>query len=101
MREDGAAMKVEVFGKANCAVCQSTKRKLAHFIDKWGYMDRVELVNIDMDTVDGMAEGAFRDVGEIPTTIISDGDRDIARWEGAPPPSDEVREILDKCLSAS
>ncbi len=92
-------MKVEIFGKDDCAICKSTKRKLAHFVEKWGYGDRVELVFISMDTVDGMAEGAFRDVSEIPTTIIShDGDA-VGRWDGGVPPSQEVREALAQCSS--
>ena len=45
----------------------------------------VELAGqVDMDTVDGMAEGAFRDVADIPTTIVRDSGVDLARWDGEP-----------------
>ena len=91
-------MVVEVFGKDNCAVCQTTKRKLSHFLKKWGYSDRVDMVFVNMDTVEGMAEGAFRDVNDVPTTIVSDDGETFGRWEGAVPPSDEVREVLSGCF---
>ncbi|MHC4711812.1 MAG: YbbN family protein [Planctomycetota bacterium] len=91
-------MHIEVFGKQDCALCESTKRKILHFIRKWGHAGRVDFAFVDMDTVDGLAEGAFRDVNEIPTTIVSDDGKAFGRWEGAVPPSEEVREALSKCL---
>lgn len=91
-------MVVEVFGKEDCAICQTTKRKLSHFLEKWGYSDRVDMVFINMDTVDGMAESAFRDVIDVPTTIVSEDGKTFGRWEGAVPPSDEVREVLSGCF---
>ena len=90
-------MRIEIFGKDQCAVCESTKRKMAHFMKKWGYADRVDTTFVDMDTVEGMAEGAFRDVNEIPTTVISDNGSILGRWEGTVPPSEEVRGVLSKC----
>jgi len=92
-------MKIEVFGKENCAVCESTKRKLAHFLEKWGCADGVDMTFVNMDTVEGMAEGAFQDVSEVPTTIISCDGKTWGRWEGAVPPSEEVKEALSKCCS--
>ena len=87
-------MKIRVFGKQGCARCESTKRKLSHFLDRWGHNGDVELDFVDMDTVEGMAEGAFEDVVEVPTTVISDNGSSLARWEGEVPPSDAVREVL-------
>ena len=89
-------MKIEVFGKPDCALCKTTKNKLAHFIDKWGYADTVDLAFIDLDTVDGMAEGAFRDVIEIPTTIVSHNGSTLARWEKLVPSSEEFKQVLQK-----
>ncbi len=90
-------MKIEVFGKPDCALCKTTKNKLAHFIDKWGYSDRVSLDFVDVDTRDGMAEGAFRDVTEIPTTIVSDNGSTLARWEKLVPSSEEFKQVLEQC----
>ncbi len=91
-------MKIEVFGKEGCAVCQTTKRKLSHFLEKWGHGEKVELAFVDMETVEGLAESAFQDVTAIPTTIISDKSGQLKRWEGAVPPSEEVKRILDQRL---
>ena len=91
-------MKVEVFGKEDCAICKSTKRKLGHFVEKWGFKDRVSISFVDMDTVDGMAEAAFRDVLEVPTTIISTEGKTHGRWGGIVPPSEEVKGVLSTCF---
>ena len=90
-------MKIEVFGKQGCAICQSTKNKLSHFLEKWGFAGTVPLDFVEMETVDGLAEGAFRDVIEIPTTIVSDDGAALARWDGMIPPSEDLRKALERC----
>ena len=90
-------MKIEVFGKQGCAVCQSTKNKLSHFLEKWGCAGNVPLDFVDMETVDGLAESAFRDVIEIPTTIVSDDGAALARWDGTIPPSEDLKKALERC----
>ena len=104
-------MKIEVFGKQGCALCQTTKRKLAHFIEKWGRSDKVEMAFVDMETVEGLAEGAFRDVSDVPTTIISDngstpralGSRGPAvggcqKGPGSRPVSVEIKGLIEASL---
>ena len=88
-------MKIEVFGKEGCALCQSTKRKLQHFIEKWGMAGSVEMTFVNLETEDGMAEAAFRDVTEVPTTLVSDASVVLARWEHEIPPSDDVKKVLE------
>jgi len=88
-------MKFEVFGKANCAKCKSTKEKLTHLLKKADLGETVPLVFVDVDTVEGMAEGAFNDVRDVPTVILrSDVDEPLARWDGSIPPSAEVQTFL-------
>jgi hypothetical protein len=88
-------MRFEVFGKTNCAKCQSTKKKLEHLTVKAGVRDAVDLTFVDMETVDGLADGAFYDVGEVPTVIVrSPEGRELARWEGRVPLSPEVQAFL-------
>ena len=87
-------MRVDVFGKEECAKCRTTKNKLNHFLKKWGLDGKVEIQYFDMDSEEGIAEGAFRDVGQIPTIIVEDGGKDLARWEGVVPDSDEVKSAL-------
>jgi len=87
-------MQIQVFGKQNCGKCQSTKHKIEHFIEKLGMGSSVNMVFFDMDTVDGMAEGAFRDVFDVPTTIIQEQGRDLVRWEGIVPDSLELKQYF-------
>jgi hypothetical protein len=91
----------EVYGKTGCAKCKSTRNKLTHLIAKSDRTAEVDLTYHDMDTVDGMAEGAFNDVTDIPTTILrSDAGEALARWEGWLPPSDEVKAYLARAPQA-
>lgn len=83
-------MKIKVFGKKNCAKCETTKNKLGHFLKKNNYESIVGFEFHDIDTVDGMAEGAFHDVLKIPTTVIEREDSILARWEGEVPRTEEI-----------
>lgn len=87
-------MRIKVFGKRNCAKCETTKNKISHFIKKNKYEDRITLEFQDMDTVDGMAEGAYYDVLKIPTSIFEKGDEVIARWDGEVPKTEDVKKII-------
>lgn len=87
-------MKIKVFGKKGCAKCETTKNKLKHFLAKWEVEEKVNLDFHDMETVDGMAEGAYNDVLQIPTTIIEKDDQILARWDGEVPNSEKVKEHI-------
>lgn len=92
-------MRVDVFGKDGCAMCESTKRKLDHYIRKWGIADRIRLNFHNMNTAEGLAEGAFVDVLKVPTTIISNSDgiadvEPLGRWEGVIPSQDDIKICL-------
>lgn len=84
-------MHIELFGKPNCGKCESTKKKITHFVTKYSNGSDVEVTFIDMGTVDGMAEGMFRDVHDVPTTIIQANGRDLVRWVGVIPDSEELK----------
>jgi len=87
-------MQVKIFGKTGCARCQTTVHKVAHIVKKLKLSSRIAVSVIDMDSVEGMAEGMFNEVREIPTTIISDAGKPLARWDGKIPTSSELRRIL-------
>jgi len=88
-------LKFEVFGKNNCAKCKSTKNKIAHVLNKTNRQADVAIDFFDLDSVDGMAEGAFNDVSAVPTTILrDDAGRPLARWDGRLPPSVEMMAYL-------
>lgn len=91
-------MRIKIFGKQRCAKCQATKNKLTHFIEKWNYSNIATLDFLDMDTVEGMAEGAYYDVLKIPTTVIEKDDLITARWEGEIPNSEDVKRHFEGVL---
>lgn len=88
-------MIIEVFGKQNCELCESAKKKIGVLLDRWDMADQVQVVFQDMDTAEGGAEGDFYDVFEIPTVLVKDGSEVVGRWEDKKgPPSGELKEIL-------
>ena len=86
--------KVIIFGKEGCAKCDTTKNKVGHYISKWGLDGEVPIEFKDMDSLDGLSEGAYRDVWEIPTTIVEHSDSEVARWDGEVPQSESLHASL-------
>jgi hypothetical protein len=84
-------MKVMIFGKKECAKCETTKNKFNHFIEKNNLKGNAELEFHDMDTTDGLAEGAYHDVLKIPTTVIEKQQKILARWDGEVPKSEDFK----------
>lgn len=88
-------MQVKVFGKPGCEFCKTTMKKFETFTKRWGIpQDEVALTFFDMETVDGLAEGAFYSVSKIPTTIIEKDRSLLARWDGKVPLSEEFRNFF-------
>lgn len=79
--------KIYVFGKPTCSVCKDAFNKVVYFKDKKHFT--AEIKYFDMDTVDGLAEGAFNEVSDIPTVIIFNDRTEVARWVKKPPVSEE------------
>jgi hypothetical protein len=88
-------MIVEIYGRQDCKLCESAKKKVAHLLQKWQLGDRVQVVFQDLDTEHGAAEGDFFDVFDIPSVLLKkDKDVVIDRWNGQAPPSDELHRRL-------
>ncbi len=83
---------VFLFGKPDCQVCKDTREKLMYFKEKNNFAATIEYY--DMETVDGLTEGAFHEVEEIPTVIIFDDKKELARWVKKPPVSEEFLPYL-------
>jgi hypothetical protein len=78
---------IEIYGKENCKLCETAKKKVAHYLAKWDMSEHVEVVFQNMDTVDGAAEGDYFDVFEVPSVLLKEGRNEVvARWEGATAP---------------
>ena len=85
--------RISIFGKTECAKCKTTKHKLSHLVA--GELDhKVELVFHDMETLDGRAEGAFYDVNKIPATVVEKEDREVGRWDGDVPNSQDIHRLI-------
>ena len=63
-------MHIKVFGRPTCQVCKQAIEKIDYFLGKWEYRTHVPVRYFDMDTVDGLAEGAFYEVSDIPTVVL-------------------------------
>jgi len=95
-------MRFEVFGKPDCAMCRSTKDKLTHLLAKGQAAGSIGLSFVDMNSIQGRAEGAFYDVRLVPTTLLwSDDEEPLARWEGCIPPSAEIKTFLSDVRQVS
>ena len=86
--------KILIFGKQDCGECKKAKHRVGHYVNKWGLDGEVPVVFIDMESVEGLTEGSMRDVWDIPTTIVEQGDNTVGRWDGEPPKSESLRELL-------
>lgn len=88
-------MEVKVFGKQDCEYCKTTMKKFETFFGRWNIdQSSVKLNFFDMETVDGLAEGAFYSVTKIPATVIENGDGILARWDGKVPLSEEFKDFF-------
>ena len=91
-------MQVLVFGRPTCQVCKQAIEKVGYFLNKWDYAKQVPINYFDMDTVDGLAEGAFYEVSDIPTVVLQYKKQELDRWVKRPPLSKELKPLLDKAL---
>ncbi|MEW6685871.1 MAG: hypothetical protein AB1393_06660 [Candidatus Edwardsbacteria bacterium] len=89
-------MQIKIFGKNTCPVCKQTKDKFEYFLKHWGYEGKIPLHYYNLDTVEGLAEGAYYEVSEIPTIVLEDQEKEITRWTKKPPVSTELKVYLEK-----
>ena len=92
-------VKIWVFGKKNCAACQTTKNKFNHFIEKYELSNKAELSFFDMETIDGLSEGADNDV--LKTIFRDDENNVLARWDGEVPNRQDYEKYLKESGVAS
>ena len=89
-------MQIMVFGRPGCSVCKQAVEKIDYFLNKWEYKKQVPVYYFDMETVDGLAEGAYHEVYEIPTVVLLAANEEQERWLKRPPLSKELKPHLDK-----
>jgi hypothetical protein len=86
---------IRIFGKPDCGLCQSAKHKVEFFLAKWQLASQVPVHFFDMSTVDGLAEGAYYEATDIPTTLVLTNGQVVGRWQAAVPPSEELLQALN------
>lgn len=88
-------MNIKIFGKDGCKFCKTTIEKFETFLKRWNIdKQKVSLDYYNMDSVDGLAEGAFYSVGKIPTTVIEKDGETLIRWDGKVPLSSEFKDLF-------
>jgi len=87
-------MKIKIFGKKDCNICKASLKKIQFFLDKWKLKDKIKIISYNLDTVDGLTEGALLNALEVPTIIIEKDGIELFRWEKKIPKSDEFRKLL-------
>lgn len=91
---------VEIYGRKGCSACDGARKKFNTFIKKWDLKEKVIVKYFDMDTEEGVENGAINGIVKIPTIVIVDTDRnkEITRWEGKSPISKEFENIIKENL---
>jgi glutaredoxin len=87
-------MHISVFGRRDCDACKAALTKIEYFSRKWGKAETTSLEFVDLDTVDGLAEGAWRDVYDVPTVILETSGREVARWVKQVPVSRDFKQYF-------
>ena len=81
---------IKLFWKKDCVKCPAAK-KIFNGLKEKNLMTQ----EFDMNTVDGLAEGAFYSVLSTPTMLaIDENDNEILSWRGIVPTMKEVNEAL-------
>jgi len=94
-------MQVQIFGKKACGRCMVAKSRIEYIIKKTSTQDKVHLSFLDVETPEGLSESMFLGVADIPTTIIKHNEREIARWDGRPPLTAELKTLIDKIVGST
>jgi len=81
-----------IFGRPTCKVCKDAKGKVDYFLNRWKVGAPVVYYNVDMP--EGMAEGAWYDVVDIPTILLEEGDTVVKRWALIPPRLEELKNLF-------
>jgi len=88
-------MVVTIFSKIDCPVCVEARAIIQSCVDELGADSELTVRHFDLDTADGLVEGALRNALEVPTTILEWQGEELVRWEQEPP----VRDILISKIS--
>ncbi len=86
-------MKLLIFGRDSCEACKSIKEKIEYYNNKY---TPIPLEYYDVDSVDGLAESAYRSVPDIPTVILLKDGQEIKRWVKSAPIFSELNQLVNQ-----
>jgi hypothetical protein len=87
-------MKIVYFVKDGCDACKKAREKVEFFLARWGASEGLDRESVNLSTVDGLVEAAMREVHDIPTVVLEDGEAEVARWVRRPPTAAELQAVL-------
>lgn len=87
-------IKIRIYGKKTCDACSKVKEKFNFFLNHWNLADKAEMQYVDLETVEGLSEGAYNDALEFPTTILEQDGKELARWKKTVPTSQEFKKFF-------
>ena len=81
---------IKLFWKQDCPKCPATKL-VSNSLRSEGFA----ILDYNLDTADGLAEGAYHGVLSTPTLLVIDeNDREVLQWRGDVPTLEEVKAVL-------
>jgi thiol-disulfide isomerase/thioredoxin len=86
-------VKIKIFGNDTCPLCKVALKQVNGLVKDY---KGVNLTYYNMETEDGLVEGALNEVTTIPTILLLNKDRVVARWNGEIPQREEVLEKIEQ-----
>ncbi len=81
---------IKLFWKHDCPKCPAAK----HVFDSLR-SEGFKILDYNLDTADGLAEGAYHGVLSTPTLLVIDEkDKEVLQWRGDVPTFEEVKAVL-------
>jgi thiol-disulfide isomerase/thioredoxin len=81
---------IKLFWKQDCPKCPAAKR-IFNNLRSEGF----EIIDYNLDTADGLAEGAYHGVLSTPTLLVIDEhDKELLQWRGDVPTFEEIKAVL-------
>ena len=81
---------IKLFWKQDCPKCPAAKE-----IFNGLRVDGFNVSDYNLDTADGLAEGAYHSVLSTPTLLVIDeNDQEVLQWRGEVPTFNEIKTVL-------
>ncbi len=86
---------IKVFGEKESLLSKKILKKVRLLLNEWKIENQLGLFFYDVATVEGLAEGAYYEVDELPTVIILSTE-EIVRWKGIVPEIEDMKRYIEE-----